>query len=174
MEKKIINTSKSPAPIGPYNQAILKGNTLYISGQIALNGESMKLNNKSISDETHQVMKNLKNILEEAKMSTWARMSSIPSSKLSSSSSLFRECPDSRPEPWSWSPDDFLSPGAGDRRSSPPTALRYRRRLLADIDRWGLWLILKNLTTRSVCVFSVPLTNLEALLKETFLVHIPV
>ena len=69
MEKKIINTSKSPAPIGPYNQAILKGNTLYISGQIALNGESMKLNNKSISDETHQVMKNLKNILEEAKMS---------------------------------------------------------------------------------------------------------
>ena len=69
MGKKIINTSKSPAPIGPYNQAILKGNTLYISGQIALNGESMKLNNKSISDETHQVMKNLKNILEEAKMS---------------------------------------------------------------------------------------------------------
>ena len=69
MGKKIINTSKSPAPIGPYNQAILKGNTLYISGRIALNGESMKLNNKSISDETHQVMKNLKNILEEAKMS---------------------------------------------------------------------------------------------------------
>ena len=69
MGKKIINTSKSPAPIGPYNQAILKGNTLYISGQIALDGESMKLNNKSISDETHQVMKNLKNILEEAKMS---------------------------------------------------------------------------------------------------------
>ena len=69
MEKKIINTSNSPAPIGPYNQAILKGNTLYISGQIALDGESMKLNNKSISDETHQVMKNLKNILEEAKMS---------------------------------------------------------------------------------------------------------
>ena len=68
MGKKIINTSKSPAPIGPYNQAILKGNTLYISGQIALDGESMKLNNKSISDETHQVMKNLKNILEEAKM----------------------------------------------------------------------------------------------------------
>ena len=69
MGKKIINTSKSPAPIGPYNQAILKGNTLYISGQIALDGESMKLNNKSISDETHQVMKNLKNILEEVKMS---------------------------------------------------------------------------------------------------------
>jgi 2-iminobutanoate/2-iminopropanoate deaminase len=68
MEKKIINTSNSPAPIGPYNQAILKGNTLFISGQIALNAETMKLNNKSINDETHQVMQNLKNILEEANM----------------------------------------------------------------------------------------------------------
>ena len=68
MEKKIINTSNSPAPIGPYNQAILKGNTLFISGQIALDAKSMKLNNRSINDETHQVMKNLKNILEEANM----------------------------------------------------------------------------------------------------------
>ena len=69
MEKIIINTSKSPAPIGPYNQAVLKGGTLYISGQIALNAETMKLNNGSINDETHQVMINLKNILEEAEMS---------------------------------------------------------------------------------------------------------
>ena len=68
MEKKIINTSNSPAPIGPYNQAVLKGNTLFISGQIALDAETMKLNNKSINDETHQVMQNLKNILEEANM----------------------------------------------------------------------------------------------------------
>ena len=68
MEKKIINTKKSPAPIGPYNQAVFKGNTLFISGQIALDAESMKLNNRSINDETHQVMKNLKNILEEANM----------------------------------------------------------------------------------------------------------
>ena len=68
MEKKIINTSNSPAPIGPYNQAILKGNTLFISGQIALDAETMELNNKSINDETHQVMQNLKNILEEANM----------------------------------------------------------------------------------------------------------
>ena len=68
MEKKIINTSNSPAPIGPYNQAVLKGDTLFISGQIALNAETMKLNNKSINDETHQVMQNLKNILEEANM----------------------------------------------------------------------------------------------------------
>lgn len=88
MEKKIINTSKSPAPIGPYNQAILKGNTLYISGQIALDGESMKLNNKSISDETHQVMKNLKNILEEAKMSF---NNVVKSSIFLSDMSLFNE-----------------------------------------------------------------------------------
>ena len=64
--KKIINTKKSPAPIGPYNQAILKDNILYISGQIALDPISMKLNNDSIEDETNQVMLNLKNILREA------------------------------------------------------------------------------------------------------------
>ena len=68
MEKKIINTKKSPAPIGPYNQAVFKGNTLFISGQIALDAVSMKLNNRSINDETHQVMQNLKDILEEANM----------------------------------------------------------------------------------------------------------
>ena len=66
--KKIINTSKSPAPIGPYNQAILKDNMLFISGQIALEPNSMKLNNNSIEDETNQVMINLKHILKEANM----------------------------------------------------------------------------------------------------------
>tara|TARA_B100001109_G_scaffold193946_1_gene160563 strand:- start:957 stop:1337 length:381 start_codon:yes stop_codon:yes gene_type:complete len=66
--KKIINTDKSPAPIGPYNQAILKDNMLFISGQIALDPFSMKLNNDSIENETNQVMMNLKNILEEANM----------------------------------------------------------------------------------------------------------
>jgi|TARA_A100001011_G_scaffold207597_1_gene215798 2-iminobutanoate/2-iminopropanoate deaminase len=66
--KKIINTEKSPAPIGPYNQAILKDSMLYISGQIALDPVSMKLNNDSIEDETNQVMINLKNILKEANM----------------------------------------------------------------------------------------------------------
>jgi len=66
--KKIINTNNSPAPIGPYNQAILKNNMLFVSGQIALDPISMTLNNSSIKDETHQVMKNLKNILIEAKM----------------------------------------------------------------------------------------------------------
>ena len=66
--KKIINTKNAPAPIGPYNQAILKNDILFISGQIALDPDSMNLNNNSIIDETHQVMKNLKNILAEAKM----------------------------------------------------------------------------------------------------------
>tara|TARA_Y100001954_G_C15673308_1_gene533858 strand:- start:238 stop:618 length:381 start_codon:yes stop_codon:yes gene_type:complete len=66
--KKIINTKKSPAPIGPYNQAILKDNILFISGQIALDPISMKLNNDSIEDETNQVMLNLKHILSEANM----------------------------------------------------------------------------------------------------------
>ena len=66
--KKIINTNNSPAPIGPYNQAILKNNMLFISGQIALDPISMTLKNSSIMDETHQVMKNLKNILVEAEM----------------------------------------------------------------------------------------------------------
>ena len=88
MEKKIINTSKSPAPIGPYNQGILKGNTLYISGQIALNAETMKLNNGSINDETHQVMINLKNILEEAGMSF---NNVVKSSIFLSDMSLFKE-----------------------------------------------------------------------------------
>ena len=66
--KKIINTDKSPAPIGPYNQAILKDSILFISGQIALDPVSMKLNNDSIENETNQVMINLKHILKEASM----------------------------------------------------------------------------------------------------------
>ena len=66
--KKIINTPNSPQPIGPYNQAILKNNTLFISGQIALDPKKMKLINDSIKEETIQVMENLKNILSEARM----------------------------------------------------------------------------------------------------------
>ena len=68
MKKKIINTKKSPAPIGPYNQAVYINNMLFISGQIALDPKSMKLNNKSIAEETHQVMINIKSILEESEM----------------------------------------------------------------------------------------------------------
>jgi len=66
--KKIINTNKSPAPIGPYNQAVMKNDMLFISGQIALEPVSMELNNSSIEDETNQVMLNIKNILNKSNM----------------------------------------------------------------------------------------------------------
>ena len=68
MNKTIINTPDAPAPIGPYNQAILSGNLLFISGQICLDPSSGKLKNKDIQEETHQVMHNLKTILSAAGM----------------------------------------------------------------------------------------------------------
>ncbi len=64
--KKIINTSNAPQPIGPYSQAVLVNETLYISGQIAINPETNNIINSDIESETHQVMQNLKAILEEA------------------------------------------------------------------------------------------------------------
>ena len=67
--KKIITTTKAPAPIGPYNQAILSGNTLYTSGQIALHPETGELVLDSIQSETKQVMENMKALLEAAEMS---------------------------------------------------------------------------------------------------------
>ena len=66
--KKIIKTSKAPAPIGPYNQAILSGNTLYTSGQIAINPSTGKLNITTIEEETTLVMENMKAVLEAADM----------------------------------------------------------------------------------------------------------
>ena len=66
--KKIIKTSKAPAPIGPYNQAIMVDNTLYASGQIALDPKTMELVNHNIDAETNQVMKNLSEILMAADM----------------------------------------------------------------------------------------------------------
>jgi len=66
--KKIIHTSKAPAPIGPYNQAVLVGNTLYTSGQIALDPDSMVLILDSIETETRQVMENMKAVLAAADM----------------------------------------------------------------------------------------------------------
>jgi 2-iminobutanoate/2-iminopropanoate deaminase len=66
--KTIIYTEKAPAPIGPYNQAVLKGNTLYTSGQIALNPETMELVIENIEAETKQVMENMKAVLEAAGM----------------------------------------------------------------------------------------------------------
>ena len=66
--KKIIYTDKAPAPIGPYNQAVLVGNTLYTSGQIALNPVTMELVLDTIEIETTQVMENMKAVLEAANM----------------------------------------------------------------------------------------------------------
>jgi len=66
--KKIITTVKAPAPIGPYNQAVLSGNTLYTSGQIAINPKTGKLVLDNIQDETRQVMENLKQVLLAADM----------------------------------------------------------------------------------------------------------
>ena len=66
--KKIITTSKAPAPIGPYNQAVLSGNTLYTSGQIALHPTTGALVLESIQAETTQVMENMKAVLAEAEM----------------------------------------------------------------------------------------------------------
>ena len=66
MEKKIVNTTNAPAPIGPYNQAIFAGDTLFISGQVCIDAATGQLKNKDLQEETHQVMNNLKAILEEA------------------------------------------------------------------------------------------------------------
>lgn len=67
--KTILNTSQAPNPVGPYNQSVMAGNTLYISGQIAIDPSSGQLVLSSIEEETHQVMKNISAILDNAKMS---------------------------------------------------------------------------------------------------------
>ena len=64
--KKAINTNKAPLPVGPYNQAVMVKNTLYISGQVALNPTSNELIQGSIGEESHQIMKNIESILKEA------------------------------------------------------------------------------------------------------------
>lgn len=66
--KKIIKTNNAPAPVGPYNQAILSGNTLYTSGQIAINPKTGELVNSSIEAETKQVLENLNALLAEVNM----------------------------------------------------------------------------------------------------------
>ena len=66
--KKVISTQKAPKAIGPYSQAILSGNTLYCSGQIAINPQDGELILSSISKETHQVMKNILEVLKAAEM----------------------------------------------------------------------------------------------------------
>ena len=66
--KKIITTTKAPAPIGPYNQAVLSGNTLYTSGQIAINPATGALVLDTITMETTQVMENMREVLAAAGM----------------------------------------------------------------------------------------------------------
>lgn len=68
MEKKVINTSNAPAPIGPYNQAIKVGGLLFLSGQVAINPANGNIEATDVIGETHQVMHNLKAVLTEAGM----------------------------------------------------------------------------------------------------------
>ena len=68
MNKTIIQTKGAPAPIGPYSQAVLTENTLYISGQICLDPETNELRNTDIQEETHRCMQNLKAVLQAAGM----------------------------------------------------------------------------------------------------------
>ena len=68
MSKSAVNSNQAPAPIGPYSQSIKAGNTLYISGQIPFDQLTGEMINENITEETHQVMKNLEAILTEAGM----------------------------------------------------------------------------------------------------------
>lgn len=69
MAKEVIYSANAPEPIGPYSQAILAGNTLYVSGQIPIDVASGKVISGDITLETKQVMKNIQAILEAAGMS---------------------------------------------------------------------------------------------------------
>lgn len=64
--KKIINTTKAPAALGPYSQAIQAGNTIYVSGQIPFIPETMTLVSEDVQEQTKQALENVKAILEEA------------------------------------------------------------------------------------------------------------
>ena len=68
MSKNVIYSALAPEPIGPYSQAIQSGNMLFISGQVAIQKPSGNLITGNIQDETHQVMKNLGEILKAANM----------------------------------------------------------------------------------------------------------
>ena len=64
--RQIVQTDLAPAPVGPYNQAIIHNGTLYVSGQIAIDPATGELVSSSIEAETHQVMKNIAAVLKEA------------------------------------------------------------------------------------------------------------
>lgn len=68
MANSIIHSADAPAPIGPYSQAVFRNNTLYVSGQIALDSKTGNLLSGSIEEETHQVMRNLEAILVAGKL----------------------------------------------------------------------------------------------------------
>lgn len=68
MGKQIIVTAGAPGPIGPYSQAVLVNDTLYIAGQVCIEPKTGMLKNKDVQEETRQVMQNLKAILEAAGM----------------------------------------------------------------------------------------------------------
>jgi 2-iminobutanoate/2-iminopropanoate deaminase len=68
MKKIVINTVEAPTPIGPYSQAILCDNTLYLSGQVCIDPATGELKNQDIQQETHQVMQNLQAVLRAANM----------------------------------------------------------------------------------------------------------
>ena len=69
MKKKIIQSDQAPAPIGPYSQAVIAGNMLYVSGQIALHPVTGELVMSNLEAETRQVMENLRAILAQASVS---------------------------------------------------------------------------------------------------------
>ena len=69
MTKIIVTSDQAPAPIGPYSQAVKAGNTLYISGQIPFDQLTGEMINENITEETHQVMKNMEAVLNAAGMS---------------------------------------------------------------------------------------------------------
>lgn len=66
MPKQIIHTTKAPAPIGPYSQAVKAGDILFVSGQVAIDPETNEVISGTIEEETHRVMKNLEAVLTEA------------------------------------------------------------------------------------------------------------
>jgi len=68
MEKRIINTPNAPAPIGPYSQGVQLGNILFVSGQVAISPTTGNIDAKDVIGETHQIMHNLKTIINEAGM----------------------------------------------------------------------------------------------------------
>jgi 2-iminobutanoate/2-iminopropanoate deaminase len=64
--KTIINTTNAPAPIGPYSQAVIAGNFVYVSGQVPINPQTNEVVSENIKAETIQVMENIKAVLTEA------------------------------------------------------------------------------------------------------------